>query len=161
MPTFVDIENRTWNVAVNVASIKRVKELLGEDLLDWQPILERLLIDPILLVDVIYVICKPQADVLELTDEQFAEAMAGDTIARAKQALVEGLIDFFPDAKDRENARIAIQKFDRLTDKARDLIKARLQSKSLSQEIEAALARVGDSFGSSPEFLVSPPGPLP
>ena len=38
-----------------------------------------------------------------------------------------------------------------MADRARELIKTRLDSPTLSQEIEAALSAVGGSFGSSPE----------
>ena len=130
---------------------------MGEDLLDVQQVLERLMVDPILLCDVVYVVCKGQADAEGISDEDFARAMAGDTIARAKQALVEDLVDFFPDPKDRENLRAALAKFNAMADRAKELIKAKLDSPALSREIEAALSAVGDSFGSLPESSESIP----
>lgn len=54
MKTFNDNAGRTWTIAVNVDAVKRVRDLLGEDLLDVKQILERLTIDPILLCDVVY-----------------------------------------------------------------------------------------------------------
>jgi len=127
-----------------------VDDLLGEDLLDVKQILERLMIDPILLCDVVYCVCKPQADAQGITDEEFARAMAGDAIAQAKRALMEDLVDFFPDPKDRENLKAAIGKFDHLAERAKGLIRTKLDSPELSREIEAALSAVGGSFGSSP-----------
>jgi len=157
MHSFTDTTNRTWTISITVDAVKRVRDLLEEDLLDVQQILERLMVDPVLLCDVIYVVCKPQADAEGVSDEDFARAMAGDTIARAKQALVEDLVDFFPDPKDRENLRMAIEQFNTMALRARDLVKARLESPVLSQEIEAALSTVGDSFGNSQESSASTP----
>jgi len=151
MRTFKDNAGRTWIVAINVDAIKRVRDLLKEDLLDIERVLSRLLVDPILLCDVIYCVCKPQADAENITDTQFAQAMAGDVIAHAKTALVEELINFSPDPRDRENLGLAVEKFNLMANRARELIKMQLQSPKLSQEIEAALSAVGGSFMSSPE----------
>lgn len=104
MKTFSDNAGRTWTIAVTVDAVKRVRDLLGEDLLDVKQILERLMIDPILLCDVVYCVCKPQADSEGISDEEFARAMAGDVIAHAKRALLEDLVGFFP---MRATARIS------------------------------------------------------
>jgi len=157
MRTFKDNAGRSWTVAVNVDAVKRVRDLLGEDLLDVKQILERLLIDPILLCDVVYCVCKPQADAEEISDEEFARAMAGDVIAEAKRALLEDLVDFFPHPKDRENLKAALAKFDQLAERAKGLIRAKLDGPELSREIEAALSAVGDSFGSLPASSGSNP----
>jgi len=159
MKTFKDNAGRTWTITVNVDAIKRVRDLLDEDLLDVKQVLQRLMIDPILLCDVIYCVCKPQADVEKISDVDFAQAMGGDAIAQAKTALVEELVNFSPDPRDRENLGIAIGKFNAMTDRAREMIKTRLDSPRLSEEIEAALSAVGSSFGNSPESSGSTPDP--
>lgn len=151
MKTFQDNAGRTWTIAVTVDAVKRVRDLLKEDLLDVENVLKRLMVDPILLCDVIYCICKPQADAEQVTDVQFGQAMAGDTIAHAKTALVEEIVNFSPDPRDRENLGLAVEKFNAMADRARELIKTRLQSPALTREIEAALAAVGVSFTNSPE----------
>lgn len=84
--------------------------------------------------------------------------MAGDVIAHAKRALMEDLVDFFPDAADRENLKAALTKFDQLAHRVKTLIHTRLDSPQLSREMEAALSAVGDSFGNSPESSESSPG---
>ncbi len=157
MKTFKDNAGRTWTIAVNVDAVKRVRDLLNEDLLDVENVLKRLMVDPILLCDVIYCVCKPQADAEQIADVQFAQAMAGDAIAHAKTALVEEIVNFSPDPRDRENLGLAVEKFNAMADRARELIKAKLQSKALSREIEAALSAVGVSFTNSPESSVSTP----
>jgi hypothetical protein len=59
-------------------------------------LIDRLIADPILLCDVIWGLCKPQADEAGLDDEAFGRAMAGDAIDAATTALLEELVDFFP-----------------------------------------------------------------
>ena len=157
MKTFSDTTGRIWSIAVNVDAVKRVRDLLNEDLLDVKQILERLMVDPILLCDVIYCICKPQADMEGVSDEQFGQAMGGDSILHAKRALLGELVDFFPSAADRENLKAAIAKFDNLAQRAAELIRQRLESPSLSREIEAALGKVGDSFTNRPVSSASTP----
>jgi hypothetical protein len=157
MKTFQDNAGRTWTVAINVDAVKRVRDLLHEDLLDVENVLQRLMVDPILLCDCVYCVCKPQAEAEQISDIQFAQAMAGDAIAHAKTALVEELINFSPDPRDRENLGLAVKKFNVMADRARELIKARLDSPKLSREIEAALSAVGVSFTSSPESSESTP----
>lgn len=151
MKTFKDNAGRTWTIAVTVDAVKRVRDLLKEDLLDVENVLKRLLVDPILLCDVIYCVCKPQADAEQISDVQFAQAMAGDAIAHAKTALVEEIVNFSPDPRDRENLGLAVEKFNAMADRARELIKTKLESPALSREIEAALSAVGASFTNSPE----------
>jgi hypothetical protein len=144
MRTFQDAAGRTWTIAVNVDAVKRVRDLLKEDLLDIERVLPRLLLDPILLCDVVYAVCKPQADAERVTDVDFGRAMAGQTIAQAKAALIEELVDFFPEQSQRETLRLAIEKYGQLNQKAAELIKAKLQRTDLPPEIEAALTAIGD-----------------
>lgn len=159
MKTFKDNAGRTWTIAVTVDAVKRVRDLLKEDLLDVENVLKRLMVDPILLCDVIYCVCKPQADAEQISDVQFAQAMAGDAIAHAKTALVEEIVNFSPDPRDRENLGLAVEKFNVMADRARELIKTKLESPALSREIEAALSAVGVSFTNSPESSESIPDP--
>ncbi|MGB4726716.1 MAG: hypothetical protein WBH86_04895 [Thermogutta sp.] len=145
MRTFVDATGRTWTVIVNVNAVKRVRDLLKEDLLDVSTILPRLLLDPILLCDVLYVICKPQADKMGVSDEEFGSAMAGDVIAQAKSAFLEEYVDFFPDQNQRETLRLAIKKSKMLEERVKQLAMERLNSPKLVEEIEAALSTIGES----------------
>jgi len=111
MKSFTDNAGRLWTLAVNVAAIKRVRAICDVDLnsiveLDAKnnptaKLLERLSTDPVLLVDVLYAVCKDQADKLGVTDEQFGAAMVGDGIEQASMALLEAIADFFP-ARRRE-----------------------------------------------------------
>jgi len=102
--TFNDSAGAEWHVSVTVATVKRVRTLTDVDLLRVQDgqIFHQLGSDPILLVDVLYAVCKPTVDTLGLTDEQFGERLAGDAIAEASTALMKALVDFFPERQTRE-----------------------------------------------------------
>ena len=105
MKTFTDNTGRVWMLAVNVGAIKRVRALCGVDLnsiieLDEKnkpsaKLLERLSTDPVLLVDVLYAVCKAECDQKGVTDEDFGMAMGADAVEYATTALLDEIIDFF------------------------------------------------------------------
>ena len=77
MKTFTDNTGRTWTLSVTVGTIKRVRALCGVDLANIITmesgktpnvgLLERLAADPVLLVDVLFAVCKPEADTKGIT----------------------------------------------------------------------------------------------
>ena len=155
MKTFTDNKGRTWTLEVTVATVKRVRGLCKVDLnsiveLDKNnkpsaELLERLSSDPVLLVDVLYAVCKPQADKLGVTDEDFGEAMAGDTIEHATTALLEEVINFFPESKRMVMQRIlsASRKF---SEAARKKLEAELNGEFESRVV-SELDRLTGSSG--------------
>ena len=157
MKTFNDNAGRTWTVTINVDAIKRVKGLLGVNLLEAVEgkLLERLIADPVLLCDVIYAVCRPEADARNVTDEDFGRAMAGDAIDLAATALLEELVGFFPQGRRRLLAK-ALEKLRTLEAMALQAAQTRLESPELQRELEAAL---GNSSGSSPASSASSPAP--
>ena len=152
MHRFTDNEGRTWVVNVNVDAIKRVRSLCNIDLLEAVDgkIIDKLIADPITLCDCLYVVCKPQADELKVTDEDFGRAMAGDCLEQATQALLEDLVDFFP-SRRRQILKQALGKMKTVETRALDLAEARLMGPELDKEINAILERVGKSSGSLQE----------
>jgi hypothetical protein len=177
MRTFTDNAGRQWQVEINVAALKRVRGLVRVDLM--QPIegtgglLERLVRDPVLLCDVVYALCKPEADAKSISDEDFGRAMAGDAIEHATAAVLEELVAFCPSPRDRANLGRVLQATREVMDKARDLATRRIdhliQIGELDRLAESALAEAGppppppltpgDSSGTVPEPLESIPGP--
>ena len=96
MHSFTDTKGRAWNLAVTYASVRRVRELVGVDLLKLDEKLFEQLADPIKLVDVLFALCRPQAEALKVTDEDFGESLCGDPIETASDALMGAVGDFFP-----------------------------------------------------------------
>ena len=113
MRSFKDINGKDWEIAHTVTSAKRVRDLLGLDLLQPEagepPNITRLGTDEILLCDVIYVLCKNQADERGISDEDFGKGLGGAAILAAQTALYEELIDFFR-LRGRQDRAAAVQK---------------------------------------------------
>lgn len=109
MRAFTDNDGRQWVISITIGSLKRVRALAGIDLMGIvdprSGVLERLAADPCVLGDAIFAAIKPAADELEVTGEEFAEALAGDALAAATEAFIEAVVDFFPDARGREALR--------------------------------------------------------
>ena len=159
MKLFKDNAGREWTITINVSAIKRVRDLLKVDLLEIVDgkLLERLIRDPVLLCDVVYAACKPDADKQNITDEEFGRAMVGDAIEMATKALLEEITDFFPCARDRANLRKVLDQTWRVMEKARDLIERRIGDGELDRIAERMLALAGDSSGTAPESPESIP----
>jgi len=155
MKTFVDAQQRTWSVVVNVATVKRVRSLADVDLLDPQSY-QALAEDPVRLCDVLFAICKPEADGREVSDESFGEALAGDVLDAAIAALLEELTDFFPKAR-RPVIRKAVEKLTRLQAAVNRIQTAKLDAMDVD-----ALARAlipGASSTNTPDSPASTPTP--
>ena len=119
MRTFKDNQGRDWSVQFTVGTIKRVRELLGVNLVsiaDGDPagdvINTRLQTDFEFIVDVLYCVCKPQADELGVNDIAFGESLGGDSLGDAQRALIEELVLFFPNPSSRRVIEKRIQRLD-------------------------------------------------
>lgn len=151
MHSFKDNKERTWSLTIDVNAIKRVRGLLDVDLLTVidGKLIQKLLIDAVLLCDVIYCLVKPEADEKNVTDEDFGSSMIGDPIDDATTALLEELVDFFPGPK-RAILRKALEKIKRVETLGMKLANERLDDPKLDEEIESILGR---SSGNLPELL--------
>lgn len=163
MKSFTDNTGRTWPLSVTVGTIKRVRALCSVDLAGVisiesgaQPkvdLLERLGSDPVLLVDVLYAVCKPEADAKGVSDEEFGQAMSGDAIEMATTALLDEVIDFFPETKRKVFRKIldASRRFENRDKKA---LQTLLDDPALDGKIDAALEQLTTSSGTLPESQV-------
>jgi hypothetical protein len=151
MKTFKDSEEREWTIEIDSAAIKRVRTLANINLLNIidGSLHRQFEVDPTLLVDAVYCVCKPQADARGVTDEQFGRAMRGDAIERAATALMEDLADFFPSGK-RQMLKKVLSKVTALTDKAIQQANEKLDSPEFDRLVEETLnASSGGLPGSS------------
>lgn len=168
MKTFTDNTGRTWTLSVTVGTIKRVRALCGVDLANIITmesgktpnvgLLERLASDPVLLVDVLFAVCKPEADTKGITDEEFGRAMAGDAIELAATALLDEIIDFFPEAK-RKVFRKILDASRRFEARSKQALMELLEDPAFDEKIDQALDRLTISSSVSPESPESIPTP--
>jgi hypothetical protein len=161
MRTFNDNAGRTWTIAINVAAIKRVRGLLNVDLYklidDGFKPLGELVSDPVRLADVLYCLCKDEADARHVSDEDFGRALYGDAITLAADAFVEELIDFFPDARTRASLTKVLAAGRKVRDRLLDHAEKVLGQLDTEAEAQKLIA----SFGSSPESSASTPAHSP
>jgi hypothetical protein len=168
MRQFKDNAGRTWTVDINVATLKRVRGLTGVDLMQVieGTLIEKFIRDPVLLCDVVYAVCKPEADAAKVSDEEFGKAMAGDAIEAATGAVLDELISFCPSPRDRANLGRVLQATNRVMEKARDLTEKRIETLTSESELDKLVNRMvpepptpGSSSTSAPEPSASTPGP--
>jgi len=159
MKTFADNAGRTWTISLTIDAAKRVKSLLGVNLLELDagepPLLTRLGTDVILLCDVIYALVKPQADAAGVTDEQFGSALGGEAVLAAQTAFYEELVDFF-----RKLGRTDLAKAVDAQRRVIDLAVARIETRIDRLDLQAAVeSTLGGPSGSLPEPSASIPAP--
>lgn len=172
MKTFKDTAGREWEIAINVTTVKRVKALLEVDLLEsfGTELARQLSTDPILLADLLFCLVKPQADALNITDEQFGEGLAGDAIQDATDAFLEELINFSPSPrrgplkkfrkKMEQLEKVTIRESEKLvtSDKLDRMVLESL--KKAETELDDALAKLGNTSTDLPGSSASTPAPL-
>ncbi|MCG3179663.1 MAG: hypothetical protein BIFFINMI_02004 [Phycisphaerae bacterium] len=162
MKSFTDTAGRSWDIVVNVDTIKRVRDLLGVNLLGivepGNDLVDRLAEDVILVCDILFAVVKPQAGERNVSDADFGKALSGDVIDTATTALLEELIDFFP-SRRRAILRQAWEKVvkvkTRLETEAEEKARTLLADPKLEEQLMATLS--GGSSGSSPASSASPP----
>lgn len=150
MKTFTDNAGRTWQLALNIGTVRQVKNLLGVNLAEIHagepPLLTRLATDVVLLADVIFALVKSQADAQGVTDLDFAAAMGGDAITAAHDALMGELADFFRSLRRSDLVR-AIEKQATLVKAAVAAGEARIEKVDVEKTVASAF---GSASTSSP-----------
>lgn len=139
MPSFKDARQREWLVALDAPTIRLVRQECHVDLggTDGSEF-NRLAEDPVLLVDVLWVICREQAGKQNLAAEEFGRSLVGDPIDAATAALEQAWHSFFPQRKrslllslSAKNAAIRL--------KAEELTRAKIDDPELEQRVVAAM----------------------
>lgn len=163
--TFTDTEGRAWTVEVTTSTVTRCRNVLNVDLMEAieGSLIPKLVNDPMLLVDVLYVVLKPQADAMGVTDEQFGEALGRGKLWEARDCLASAIVFFSPPEK-RSAVRKVWTKTKALTESAMDAVIARIDDPKIDREMVAIVmaghlpekAR-GNSSGNSPALSASTP----
>ena len=100
MPSFTDNKKRTWLIRITPWDMVRVKDFTGIDLgtilQDDMKLLVDLLNNEREFCVVLYYLCKPECDEMDITDEDFLTAAFGDCLEDASRAFQEALVQCFP-----------------------------------------------------------------
>ena len=155
MKIFKDSLGREWPVTINYSAQQRVKAALGMDLLNVET-LRQFTADPEKFLEVLYHVCKPQLDEKSISKENFLDAIYGDPIEDAINAVLEELSNFFPKGR-REILKKLIVTASELEKKKLELIDSKIES----GELERLLSTVIASSGSSPASSASTPASIP
>jgi len=94
MGTFRDCKGDTWEIVVDIPTVKRVRSLAGVDLLNVainakQASVYASMSDPVTFAEIVYAICKPEATQRGLSDEDFARRLDIDVEELAELILRE------------------------------------------------------------------------
>ena len=142
MKTFADNAARTWAINVSVSAVKRVRDMLGVNLLEIADMksgmLDRLVTDPCLLCDILFCLVQPEAEAKGISDEDFGRALAGDALDQATDALLSEVVDFFPKGR-RTVLRKILDKLAALQQKAVVTAMTRLEDPETDRILEEAL----------------------
>jgi hypothetical protein len=98
IPTFTDAAGREWRLVLNLGMARRIRDELGVDFGQWSagtPWL-KMATDPFLFGAVLYSMCESQAQRMDVTPEEFGEAITGEVAEAARQALDEAVVLFSP-----------------------------------------------------------------
>lgn len=144
MRTFVDNSGRTWTISVNVGSVKRMRDLAKVDLMGetLAVCIGKLSDDPLVLTEALWSILLPQAEKLGISQEEFAEAIGGEVIANATDALMDEIVDFFPGPKRKIMRRILDRTRDaekQMMDRMEQMVDSPEVQKKIDETIESVL----------------------
>lgn len=130
MLTFKDDQGREWSTRITWSTSERLAEnqiLLGE--------IEQLVAPfemcmPVL-YDALWLTCCEQAKEAGVTKEQFCDALYGDVLGEARDALLAGIMAFFP--KDRREKTLLMHQL------VKEEITKTFEENSLREKLSAAL----------------------
>lgn len=158
MHIFKDNQGRSWNFALNVWEMKRIRASLGVDLVNavalgkdgnvQADLVDRIANDPCLLVDILWVVCEEQAKEDGVSDADFGSSLAGDAVEEATRAFLDELVDFFPGAR-RLFLRKAVELARRYAAQTDAALKAALESPEFEARLAASMSSSTKSPGSS------------
>lgn len=150
MASFTDEIGREWRVQLHPAKVREIQERFGILLTDLRSdAFNQLSMDPILLVNTLYLICKQQADELGLSDDNFGELMV-PVIDQAVVALEVAICELFPsgrrsllkslhekqEAMQRKAMETAIQELDANQERVNQMTKSKVR-KMMTELLEA------------------------
>lgn len=178
MKEFRDDQGRPWMVAITVAAAERVRGLVTVDvtedveqsdgsvsrqtrkapldIIDTSSIANTLQIlrsQYGTVGEVLYAICRKQADEKKISREDFLDGLRGDAIEAGVKAIEEELVDFFP-PRLRKMVGLLATKMDEVAAEMLGQAEARMQAATASSLLEQSgtqSTRPPESSASTPE----------
>jgi hypothetical protein len=148
--TFKDKDGKEWPVVVDVTAVRDVRKILGVDLLtlaDGEDVADSLIIrvlaEPVLLVDILFVLCREAAEAADISDRDFGRRMGGDCLDQAADALLAEIVDFFPNARDRQRAKKVLATVSKILENAQDQLDAKLDDEAIQKATSETLLSPG------------------
>ena len=148
MKVFKDNQGRQWQIALNVYEMKRIRAVLGVDLVNVitldkdgavkVDLVDRIANDPCLLVDILWVLVEPTAKEEGISDVDFGSSLAGEAITEATAAFLDELVDFFPGAK-RLFLKKAVEVSRKYTGEMTGVLEKALADPELDRRIEESM----------------------
>jgi hypothetical protein len=159
VPKFTDTKEREWIVAIDVTTVVDLRNTLEFDILsdDQGQMVLRLEQDPVLLANVLFVVCQDQAKLLKVDSREFGRGLCGPPIGDATAALIEALADFSQSPKAKQNLRATFGLVRRMLDRGRTAVEKRLGSGAVEKAVEEALTQF-ESSSSAPAAAASSHG---
>jgi len=151
MQTFKDHKGRSWTLHIDVNAIRRVRLLVGVDLMKATEgaLLQELSDDICRLVDVLYAVLAPQCQSADVSDIDFGEAMIGDALDAGLTALLEDLVGFFRQG-ERKMLATFLSKMNRVYEARTKLAISRMEAIDLDQILSQAEKDAGGPSTNSP-----------
>lgn len=157
MASFTDANGNEWTVQIDIPTVKELKKQDLDVLAMFEgemQVFEKVIGDPITLVDTLWIVCKEQTDQGETA---FAKALVGDALMRAAHALVEAVIDFFPDPKRRQALKEMFRKIKETEAILLDNVEREMAALGPDEMAEAIRNALGEKSGESQDSLESTP----
>ena len=155
MRNFKDNRGRSWQIALNVYEMKRVRAILGVNLVNvialgkdgkvQVDLIDRIANDPCLLVDILWVLVEAEAKEQGVSDVDFGSSLSGAAIEEATKAFLDELVDFFPGAR-----RLFLKKAVEVSRQFGEEMTAVLERTLADPEFEKRLRESMNSSASSP-----------
>lgn len=155
---FIDSKGRKWDATVDVPTVKEIRNHLQIDLLDLlngrPDALQKLIEDPITLVDALYLVCREQCREKNIDDVEFGRGLVGEGIDNAVDAFLVGLAYFFPKGR-RVVVLGVIQKMNESLDRITAKALAALQDPRLTAAIDREADQAIETFLSEADGLAA------
>lgn len=137
---FTDQRGRVWQLELNYSLAKRLRDVTGLDFVNYQDGKALLAIHDSdeKLVQVLWLLCEPQAQAVSVSEEVFGAGLGGEALEQGIEALEQALLNFSRPAKRQAIAAIR-DKAHELVAAQTNLTETKLRSPKVKEFLQAKL----------------------